>query len=84
MVMATENLARVASHHWIRHPHDRIFHAYLSSHPGLNSVCGQGKPFPAVREYDLPGQYSRCCAKCCEELYGTIGYRSPKSHEESK
>lgn len=84
MVMTAENLARVASHHWIRHPADRIFHAYLNSCTGADSLCGEGKSFPAVRDYDLPGTNSHCCAKCCEELYGCIGYRPPKGYKESK
>lgn len=82
MVMAAENFARVASHHWIRHTDQLIFHAYLSIRPGMTSLCGEGKAFQSVREMDVPGERSQCCAKCCVALYGSIGYRSPRSGEE--
>lgn len=82
MVMTGKSLARIASHHWLRHPDQMIFHSYLSSRPGTPSVCGEGKTFQSVREMDVPGERSQCCAKCCEALYGPIGYRPPSGTEE--
>lgn len=82
MVMAAESIARAASHHWVRHENQPIFHAYLSIRPGTTSVCGEGRAFQSVREMDVPGERSKCCAKCCEALYGPIGYRPPSRGKE--
>jgi len=70
MVMAQDRIARISSHHWIRHKGQPLFHAYASVRPGTSSFCGEGRPFDSVREMDIPGYRSICCAKCCEALYG--------------
>mgnify|MGYP006898465970 CR=1 FL=1 len=64
---------------WIRHMGQGVFHAYLRARPGDFSVCGEGKSFDSVREMDLPGPRSKCCAQCCEVLFGTIGYSAPQA-----
>lgn len=82
MVMEEKRIEQVSSHHWIRHKDQPIFHAYLRIRPGATSVCGQGKPFQSVREMDVPGDRSLCCAQCCEALYGFIGYQPPTDRKE--
>lgn len=82
MVMAAENIARVRSHHWLRHLEQPAYHAYLSIRAGQMSVCGEGRAFESVREMDVPGVRSMCCHKCCLALYGRIGYFPPASGEE--
>lgn len=72
------------SNHWLRHTGQDIFHAYLSVRPGMSSVCGHGKSFDSVREMDVPGPRSKCCAQCCEVLYGPIGYTDPEQKDSNK
>lgn len=67
----------VYSPYWIRHTGQSIFHAYISVRPGQVSVCGSGKSFDSVHEMDVPGSRSKCCAHCCEALFGRFGYRDP-------
>lgn len=67
----------VFSHHWIRHTGQSVFHAYMSVRPGEVSICGNGKSFDSVHDMDVPGPRSKCCAHCCEALFGRFGYRDP-------
>lgn len=78
-MVTPDQLASIATHHWIRHD-EPVFHAYLKSLPGTSSLCGDGKPFHSVRAIDVPGEHSKCCIKCCAQLYGAgfFGLLPPK------
>ena len=68
--MVTDAIARISSHHWLKHPHDESFHAFLSMKVGRVSVCGTSAPIVDTQIMQIPGERSVCCGQCTNLLYG--------------
>lgn len=80
MVMGQE-IQKMQMHHWLRSRADGVFHAYFSAPPSSASACGQATTLASVREMDIPGERSKCCAHCCTALFGNVGYFPPGAIE---
>lgn len=68
--MVNEVIARISSHHWLKHSHDDSFHAFLSMKVGHVSVCGNSEPILDTQFMQIPGARSVCCGQCTNLLYG--------------
>lgn len=64
------DVKKVSSHHWLRHPSDKVFHSYLIAKNGAHSICDSGRPLSILAAMDIPGDRSACCHSCFRELYG--------------
>lgn len=73
----TSRLSAISTHHWLKHPTQSVFHAYLVRTLGSTSVCGKGNPIQNLSEMDIPGDRSTCCIDCYSKLYGVDPYTSP-------
>jgi hypothetical protein len=68
--MRSQKIKMVSSHYWLKHPGEKIFHAFLIAKSGAHSGCGGGLPISNLESMDIPGEHSGCCSECFFWLYG--------------
>lgn len=69
-----EQLQRIQTHHWLKHPDEEVFHAYMKVKVGSKTICGEGRGIQELTEMDIPGSRSTCCLSCYRALYGVDPY----------